>query len=127
MTLLTRPIPRLVLLLLLPFVFSACSVEDDRPAVWSFIQPAIIQPSCATARCHSKFTATQGLRFDSIDDSYTYLVDGEFVDRMGNAEGSRLIWLLEGREVRLRMPPEAPLPDKDIDLIYRWILDGVPR
>jgi len=46
---------------------------------------------------------------------------------MGNAEGSRLIWLLEGREVRLRMPPEAPLPDKDIDLIYRWILDGVPR
>ena len=108
-------------------VASACSVEDDRPAVWSYIHPAIVQPSCATARCHTKFTATQGLRFDSIDDSYTYLVDGGFASREGDAEGSRLIWLLEGREVGLRMPPDAPLPDKDIELIYDWILAGVPE
>jgi len=113
---------RLALGLALALAALGCSAEDDRPAVWSFIQPSIIQPNCATARCHSKFTATQGLRFDSISDSYTYLVTGNLVDRF-HPDDSRLMFLLRGVEAP-RMPPDAPLPDADIELIDRWILEG---
>jgi len=112
----------LVLALALPLGAAACDSGDDRPPYWSFIQPAIIQPSCSTARCHSKFTATQGLRFDSIRDSYTYLVTGDLVIPK-DPEDSRLMWLLRGEET-LRMPPDGPLPRKDIDLIEAWILGG---
>jgi hypothetical protein len=111
--------------LLILLLAAACAGEDDRPAVWSYIAPAIIQPSCATARCHSKFTATQGLRFDSADDSYTYLVGGGLVIPY-RPQDSRLIYLLRGVET-LRMPPDAPLPDPDIELIEEWILAGAPR
>lgn len=116
----------------------ACSGEDDRPAVWTFIAPAIIQPNCATSRCHSKFTATYGLRFDDTDASYTYLVGADqpepapgdppphnLVDPF-HPDDSRLMFLLWGVEAP-RMPPDQPLPDADIDLIYRWILAGAPK
>ena len=26
---------------------------DDRPATWSYVSTAILQPNCATANCHS--------------------------------------------------------------------------
>ena len=29
------------------------TTTDDRPAKWSFISPAITEPSCATVNCHS--------------------------------------------------------------------------
>ena len=38
---------------------------------------------------------------------------------------SALIPLLEGDE-RTRMPPDAPLPQADTDLVRRWIEEGAP-
>jgi hypothetical protein len=119
-------------LLLVACLAAACGGEDDRPAVWSFIAPAIIQPNCATARCHSKWTSTAGLRFDAIDDSYTYLVGGGTAAGSQNfvvpfqPQDSKLMYLLRGEETR-RMPPDQPLPDADIELIEAWILAGAPR
>ena len=36
--------------------------KDDRPAKWSFISATIIEPSCATANCHSAITQPRGRR-----------------------------------------------------------------
>jgi hypothetical protein len=124
--------------LVLAMLSMACAGEDDRPAVWSFIAPAIIQPNCATSRCHSKFTATQGLRFDDMDASYTYLVGADEAGPCEDPESphnfvvpcrpddSKLMYMLRGEET-VRMPPDQPLPDPDIDLIARWILAGAPK
>ena len=38
-------------------------------------------------------------------------------------EQSQLMFLLNGDEIRI-MPPDAPLPAADVDLIRAWIVDG---
>ncbi len=38
-------------------------------------------------------------------------------------DGSRLMHLLRGDNTLL-MPPDQPLPDVEIELIERWILEG---
>lgn len=114
---------------------SACG-EDDRPATWTYIHAAIIEPSCTTSSCHNQRTAQAGLRLHDREGAYTILVGqaceggevpGEaprnFVDP-GSPERSRLMHLLLGMNVRLAMPPDRPLPDPDIELIEQWILEG---
>jgi hypothetical protein len=97
------------------------SSADTRPAKWSFISPAIIQPSCATANCHSQLAQRSGVALDTTFDGYDQLVNRHFV-KPGDSEGSALIGLLRGQGSR-RMPPDFPLPDVDIQLIAKWI-DG---
>lgn len=41
----------------------------------------------------------------------------------GEPDQSQLMFLLQGDEIRI-MPPDAPLPAADIDLIRIWIADG---
>src|SRR6516162_6017594 len=55
------------------------SADDTRPAQWSYIYPAIIQPSCATASCHSDFTRRSGVNFGYSDEAYFQLVCRHFV------------------------------------------------
>jgi hypothetical protein len=95
---------------------------ESRPARWSYISAAIIQPSCATAGCHSKTTRTYGLELETREGSFVDLVGGHLVVP-GRPADSKLMYLLRGIEVT-RMPPDAPLPDADIALIERWILEG---
>jgi hypothetical protein len=112
--------------------------EDDRPASWSYIHTAIIAPNCATSSCHSESTAQAGVRLHSVEAAYTILVGracesndppgsavGNFV-RPGQPDRSQLMYLLEGVEVKRQMPPDRPLPDRDIGLVERWILEGAP-
>ncbi len=107
-------------------VASACgSEEDDRPARWSYISQAIIRPSCATASCHSTTTATGGLQLEEPHGSHVILVGyggGNYVVP-GSPTESKLVHMLRGNEV-WRMPPDQPLPEADIQLIERWILEG---
>lgn len=103
-----------------------CVLDDDRPARWSVISDAIIQPSCGTAACHSALAETAGVVLDTREAGYDALVvagdsAGPFV-RPGDAD-SPLLYLLRGDEVE-RMPPDAPLPPADIALIEAWILAG---
>ena len=114
---------RLLLVALLPAALAGCAGEtDDRPAEWSYISATIIQPNCATSRCHSKFTSTAGLRLDTVEGGYTGLVGGGFVVP-GEADRSKLLRMLRGEEV-WTMPPDVPLPEADVLLIERWIDDG---
>ncbi|HKE20013.1 MAG TPA: hypothetical protein VKB80_34300 [Kofleriaceae bacterium] len=115
----------------------ACG-EDDRPASWSYIHASIIAPNCATASCHTKENAQAGVQLYSAEAAYTILVgracDGN--DAPGAAprnyvspfqpERSQLVYLLLGDDSLGQMPPDRPLPDRDIDLITRWIEEGAP-
>jgi cytochrome c len=99
----------------------ACESPADRPAEWGYLHPAVIEPSCATASCHSELSAAADLRLDDEAIAYAQLLDRQYV-MPGDSE-SPLLYLLEGDE-RERMPPDAPLPRADIDLVRRWIEEG---
>jgi hypothetical protein len=107
---------------------SACTQADPRPAAWSLISTAIVQPRCGTAGCHSELARTRGLILDSREAGYRSLVTmppdghGAYVVA-GDPGASALVYLLRGDEVA-RMPPDAPLPRADVELIERWIVDG---
>ena len=110
--------------------------EDDRPASFAYIHAAIITPSCLTSSCHTGSVSQAGVRLNTIDAAYTILVgrpcDGQsppgeaprnYVDP-GHPERSRLIDLLYGDDVRRPMPPDRLLPEGDVALVERWILEG---
>jgi len=114
---------------------SACG-EDDRPASFEYIHTTIIEPSCTTSSCHTSAVGQAGVRLHSVEAAYSILVgrpcDGNhppgeaprnYVDP-GHPERSRLMYLLTGVEVPRAMPPDRPLPEADIALIERWILEG---
>jgi hypothetical protein len=110
--------------------------EDDRPASFEYIHTAILAPSCATVSCHTGAVSQAGIRLDTVESAYTMLVgrpcEGDDLDETatrnfvdpGHPERSRLMYLLHGEEVRRAMPPDRLLPEPDIELIERWILEG---
>ncbi len=110
-----------------------CSETDERPATWSYISATIIQPSCATSRCHSRGSAVFGLQLDSLEGGYTQMTGspaivgqaptGQNFVVPGDPASSRLVQMLRGIESE-RMPPDSPLPEADIELIETWILAG---
>jgi hypothetical protein len=134
---------------------AGCNSVDDRPAQWDYISPVIFQPSCATPSCHSRAVAVAGLDFSDADRGYRSLTaltvwqvtadasagDGG-CEQLGSQvicptaprgmvvafdpDQSRLVNMLRARGAP-RMPPDRPLPEKDIELVERWILDGARR
>lgn len=114
-----------------------CDSADDRPASWSYLHTAVIAPACATAGCHSPAAAIAGLDLSSRAGAYNLLTgricgaDPSPLDPPGNfvfpgaPERSKLVHLLRGDQVR-GMPPDQPLPDVEIELVERWILEGAP-
>jgi hypothetical protein len=133
---------------------AGCGGRDDRPAVWEYISPAIMQPNCATASCHGPAAAVSGLDLSEPDRGYTSLTAlwVWIVDPSGTPENgcrafdgivacqrnhrpmvtpfdpaqSRLVNMLRARNAP-RMPPDRVLPEADIALIERWILNGARR
>jgi hypothetical protein len=110
-----------LLLALLAGAIGCAGDPLERPASWSYLHPAVIAPSCATSSCHSGLVETAGIALADREDSYAALIDLSFV--VPGDPASALIPLLEGDE-RSRMPPDAPLPQADIDLIRIWIETG---
>jgi hypothetical protein len=109
-----------------PLVLAAACTGDpgDRPATWAYLHPAIIAPNCATSSCHSARVETAGVALDEAGEAYRDLIDRRFV--VPGDPASALMPLLEGDE-RGRMPPDAPLPAADIELIRAWIAAGAPE
>lgn len=120
---------RLALLVLaVGTVAAGCGGDDDRPPRWSYISPAIIQPSCATASCHSEAAHQAGVRLDTRASGYDSLTSSGYPDKRffvvkGDPQRSELLYLLRAEGIR-RMPRDAPLPDADIALVERWIVAG---
>ncbi|HEV3031121.1 MAG TPA: hypothetical protein VG319_05725 [Polyangia bacterium] len=123
-------------------LLSGCgSADDQRPAQWSYIYPAIIEPSCATASCHSDFTRRAGVNFGFSDEAYFQLTARHFVVMCpttgmppvvdptcsARAPGDSEVVHLMRAEGASRMPPDFALPDVDIRLIETWITMGAQQ
>ncbi len=132
-----RDAPRLLpaAIAALSLSLGACGGDDDRPATFEYIHAAILAPSCATSGCHSDLAEVAGINLESFDEAYLELTgrdcddDDASVRRYvvgGQPEASQLMYLLLDIEVPLAMPPDVALPDPDIDLVERWILEGAP-
>ena len=113
-----------LLLAMLAGVAACAGDPADRPATWRYLHPAIIAPNCATSSCHSALVSTAGLALDDREASHARLVELQFV--VPGDPASALMPLLEGDE-RDRMPPDAPLPAADIELVRIWIEAGAPE
>jgi hypothetical protein len=101
---------------------AACSQTDnDRPATLQYITEAILQPNCAQDVCHSSYTRTKGYAFDTVAAARQSLRIPGVVKP--TEPDSSLLYTVLIRQIK-RMPYDAPLPDKDIELIHRWIEGG---
>jgi len=98
------------------------SDTDDRPARWSFISATITEPACATVSCHSAVAQRGGVNLSARGVGYDSLVMRNFVIP-GDPIDSPVMFLMHAQG-SIRMPPDLPLPEVDIQLIGRWILNG---
>jgi hypothetical protein len=103
-------------------IAAGCGGEiDPRPSSWSYLHAAIVAPNCATAGCHSDLSKQAGLSLERAEDARAALLEGRHV--VAGDPASPLMYQLQGIE-RRRMPPDAPLPAADVELIRRWIFEG---
>ena len=127
-----RPTPLAIGLVVL---VASCDSAGDRPTDWAYVNTAILRPSCATAACHSRLGSQAGIDLSTPETAYVFLTGrvcgapelpgepvGNFV-RPGHPESSQLIYMLRGDGIAI-MPPDVPLPDVEIEIIERWILEG---
>jgi hypothetical protein len=99
-------------------LLAACGDEvDDRPLTLEYITVAILVPSCGTVSCHSASAETANLVLDSIEGVQEAIDDGLIVP--GRPDLSPVTLYMRG--IEMQMPPEGPLPDKNIELVERWI------
>ena len=118
-------------LVILIALLGGCGGAENRPAKWSFIAPAIIEPNCATVSCHSAVAQRAGVILDTRDHAYDTLTKRGFVVTCsGNtacldtaAATSEILVLMRGQGSQ-RMPPDFALPEPDIRLIETWINSG---
>ena len=111
--------------------------NDPRPATWAYVSTAILEPSCATANCHSAIAQRASVDLSTRAAGYKSLVGREYV--ISKELGDALIPPITTPEERLerssvpklmravgnlRMPPDLPLPEPDIVLFENWILAG---
>ena len=124
------PVDKSYILSLIFFTLFGCSDSENLGEI-SYndqIQESIFRFSCSTAACHDASSAG-GLDLTS----YATLIVGSTTGSVilaGNAEGSPLIWSLEGRDpignpVSI-MPPAGrpPITRSEINLIKDWIDQG---
>lgn len=115
-------------------LLSACVEADSRPAKWSYVYAAILQPACTTSGCHSKLTAVAGVDLSDREGAYNILTGHVCGDlpigsaprnyvTPGASEYSTLIHQLRG-ENRNIMPPDYPLPAVEVEIVARWIDAG---
>jgi hypothetical protein len=114
---------------------AGCVEPEDQDSSWSYVYTTIIQPNCTTSNCHSGLAATAGLQFHTKEGAYIDLTGRgcESAGLPGEAhhnfvvpyepERSKLMYMLRGEET-WRMPPDVALPQVEIDLVERWILEG---
>lgn len=102
---------------------AACTQTDnDRPASLQYITEAILQPNCAQDVCHSSYRREKGYAFDTVENARRSILPPAPLAPLFNTEDppSSLLYTVLTRKIK-RMPYDAPLPQKDIDLILLWI------
>ena len=98
---------------------------------FSEIQANVFSPDCATSGCHAGAAPAASLNLEETN-SYAMLVgiqssQDATLQRVeaGDPANSYLVQKLEGTASSgQQMPPGAPLPQSEIDVIRQWITDG---
>ena len=112
------------LVLVAAVALTGCTQTDnDRPATLEYITEAILQPSCSQATCHSSYRNERGYAFDTVKAAKKSIENASAV--VPGESASSLLYNVLVRSVK-RMPYDAPMPDKDIELLAKWIDDGAP-
>jgi hypothetical protein len=127
---------RLVLIgVLLGAASGACGTTDDRPRTLEYITNTILAPNCASAQCHSAFKREVGDQFDTADAARNTIVLNVLFDQLDPEQSTLLKAITTGSPSVLepgsgtlvRMPYDSPMPDADVELIRRWLVeDGAP-
>jgi len=118
-------------------VVAACgSATDDRPATLEYITETILAPTCALAECHSVFKQQAGDVFDTPESvrrtivvnglAYQFEMDDPSQTGLIRSLTVGLTSVIDASRGLVRMPFVQPMPDADVQLIARWIGDGVP-
>lgn len=97
-------------------VMACTQTDNDRPATVEYITEAILQPYCSQDVCHSSYRMEKGYAFDTLEVARRSLAG---IVSPCEPDQSLLYQVLTRR--LKRMPYDAPLPQKDIDLILLWI------
>ena len=108
---------------------------DPRPASFTFIATTILAPQCATASCHSEIARVADYRFETVEAAWASLQEMEALDPAvigptGDIGCNPLVMMLlngpscAGEAADLTMPPDAPLPIADVELIETWLIEG---
>jgi ankyrin repeat protein len=115
-----------------------------RPAVHAFVIGVVLWPALAAAQtqtvdydrdvkpilrerclgCHAGTQPQAGLRLDERRHAMLGSLDGVVIVA-GNSARSRLIWRISGTEYGPQMPPTGALKPEQIDMLKRWIDQGV--
>jgi len=114
---------------------AACGATDDRPRTLAYITETILEPTCASAQCHSAFKRAVGDQFDTLEATRESIVVNGLVvypDDVARPTGSLLFRtltvggpsILDPGSGNVRMPYDAPMPDADVELIRAWIEEG---
>lgn len=105
----------------------ACGeLEDDRPPTLEYVTEAILAPNCGNAQCHSSFRRAEDYAFDTVDEARDSI--NTYVLVVGGEPDSSLLYQVlvsPGGDGNVpRMPWDQPMPDRDVELIRRWIERG---
>ena len=118
-------------------LLGACGeTMDDRPLELEYLTQAIFAPSCGATNCHSTFTQAKELVLDTPEGVRTAMVDHPLLNFNSDAydpdqpqNAALIIWITEidpfDRGIG-RMPFDAPIPNKDVELLKEWIAAQAP-
>lgn len=118
-------------------VCAACGTsEDDRPLELAYLTQAIFEPTCGTTNCHSSFVRAGDVVLDTPENVRRTLVGGGLVqfdsgkyDPDAPENANLIVWITQidpfGRGIG-RMPFDAPMPNRDVELLEEWISVQAP-
>jgi hypothetical protein len=113
------------------------NVPEYRPLELNYLTQAVFEPSCGAAQCHSSFKQSATYVFDTPEGARSSLVnnlvflgpDTETYDPYNARKAGLIRWITEtdpdGRGIG-RMPFDAPLPNRDVELLIEWIEHKAP-
>ncbi len=109
-----------------------CTAEP--PETWSYVYATVITPNCTTSACHSALSRPADIALYDREVAYQTLT-GRACDDTTTApaglvnltapEESYLSILLR-RDGPTGMPPNARLPDPEIEIVEAWMRSGAP-
>ena len=117
-------------------------VPDYRPLELDYLSQSVFEPSCGAAQCHSTFKQSLGYVFDTPEAVRSTIVNNQLIsldprqyDPDDATHAPLITWITQpfpflakdpsGAYIG-RMPADAPLPNRDVELLIEWIQHRAP-